>query len=76
MNERVLLHIGFLMEAFSAVLTGIRSGVRMDEEVRGQSGRSLKAFVADFTAEDPFLQKKKKNIMSKITQAYNSDLML
>lgn len=66
MNERVFFHIRFLVESFAAVLTGIRSGVRVDEEVCGQSGRPLEAFVAYFAAEDPFLPKKKKNVISKI----------
>lgn len=43
------------MESFAAVLTGIWSGIRVDEEVRGQSGRPLETFVADFAAEDSFL---------------------
>ncbi len=66
MNERVFFHIRFLVEAFAAVLTGIRSGVGVDEEVRGQCGRPLEGFVAYFAAEDPFLPGKKNMSISKI----------
>lgn len=55
------------MESFAAVLTGIWSGVGVDEEVRGQSGRPLETFVAYFAAEDSFLPVKK---VIKIFQVY------
>ena len=46
MDVRVFLHVGFLVESLAAVLARIGSGVAVDEEVRGQRGRSLEAFAA------------------------------
>lgn len=51
----MFLHVGFLVESLAAVLAGIRPRVRMDQQVRGQSGRPLKTFSADLTAENPLL---------------------
>lgn len=43
MNIRVLLHIGFLMEPFSTVLAGIRSGTAMDKEMGAESRGTLES---------------------------------
>lgn len=50
-NVRVLFHVRFLVETFSAKLTRIRSRVRVDQQVRGQRGRSFERFAALFTFE-------------------------
>lgn len=54
-DERVLFHVGLLVEPLSAVMTRIRPRVRVDEQVRGQCGGTLEALAADFTAEAPLL---------------------
>lgn len=54
-DERVFLHVGFLVESLAAVLAGVRPRVRVDQQVSGQSGRPLEAFPADFAAENPLL---------------------
>ena len=46
MNVGVLFHVGFLMEALSAVLTWIGPGVGVDEEVRGERRRALEGLSA------------------------------
>lgn len=51
MRVRVLLHIRFLMESFTTILTRIRSRVTMDEQMRAQSGRTFEHFTAFVTLE-------------------------
>lgn len=36
MNVRMFFHVGFLMETFVAIWTGVGSGVRMDHQMGGQ----------------------------------------
>lgn len=48
MNVGVLLHIRLLMEALPTVLAGIRPGVRVDQQVSRQGGRSLEGLSAHF----------------------------
>lgn len=54
-DERVLLHVGLLVEPLAAELAGVGPGVGVDEQVRGQSGRPLEAFAADLAVEASFL---------------------
>ena len=56
MDEGVFLHVRLLMESLTAVLTGVGARVRVDEQVRGQRGRSLEAFATDFAVEAPLLR--------------------
>lgn len=46
MDVSVLLHVGFLVESFTAVLARIRSRVRMDEQVSRQRRRPLERLAA------------------------------
>lgn len=55
-DESVFLHVGLLVEPLPAVLARIGPRVRVDEQVRGQRGRPLKAFAADFAVEASFLE--------------------
>ena len=41
MNVGVLLHVGFLVEPFAAVMTRERSRVTVNEQMRRQRGRPL-----------------------------------
>lgn len=41
-NVRVFLHIRLLVEPLAAELAGVRPGVRVDEQVCGESGGALK----------------------------------
>ncbi|KAJ4449542.1 hypothetical protein ANN_00943 [Periplaneta americana] len=45
-RKSVLLHVGLLVEALAAELAGVRSRVRVDEQVRGQRGRALERLAA------------------------------
>lgn len=54
-DERVLLHVGLLVEPLAAELAGVGPGVGVDEQVRGQGGRPLEAFAADLAVEASFL---------------------
>lgn len=40
-NVSVFLHIRLLVESLAAVLAGVRPRVRVDEQVRGESGGAL-----------------------------------
>lgn len=51
MYVRMLLHVGFLVKPFTAKLARIRSGVGMDQQVRGQRRRPLERFTALFALE-------------------------
>lgn len=55
MDERVLLHVGLLVEPLAAELAWVGPGVGVDEQVRGQRGRPLEAFATDLAVEAPFL---------------------
>ncbi len=50
----VLLHVGFLVESFTAVLTRIRPRVRVDEQVSRQRRRPLERLAALSAFEDFF----------------------
>lgn len=54
MYVRVFLHVGFLVEPLTAKLTRVRSRVRMDQQVRGQRGRSFERFAALFAFKQLF----------------------
>ena len=47
----MLLHVTLLVETLAAILTGIRSGVRVDEKMGGKSGRPLETFATLLTRE-------------------------
>lgn len=55
-DEGVLLHVRFLVEAFAAVLTGVGPSVRVDQQVCGQSGRALEHLSTHFTAKVTLLR--------------------
>lgn len=44
----MLLHVGFLVKSFAAVLARVRSRVRVDQQVSGQRGRALESLAALF----------------------------
>ncbi len=46
MDVSVLLHVGFLVEPFPAILTRIRSRIRVDQQVSRERRRSFKRFPA------------------------------
>ena len=46
MDVGVLLHVGLLVEALATELARVGPRVRVDEQVRGQSGRPLEGFPA------------------------------
>ena len=48
----MLLHIRFLVEALAAVLTRVRSGVGMDQQVRREGTRPFERFAALLTLEN------------------------
>ena len=52
MNVSMFLHVGFLVKPLAAVLTWIRSRVRVDKQMRGQSRGSLEAFAALLAFKD------------------------
>lgn len=54
MDVGVLFHVGLLMKPLAAVLAGIGPGVRVDQQMGGQSGRSLEALAALFAFEASF----------------------
>lgn len=54
MNIGVFLHIRFLMEPFSAVLAGVRSGIRVDQQMRRQRARPFKGLTTLLTFEHFF----------------------
>lgn len=56
-NEGVFLHIRFLVEPLPAVLARIGPGVWVDEQVGGQSRRSLKTLATNLTIKAAFLQR-------------------
>lgn len=56
-NEGVLLHIRFLVEPLPTVLAWIGPCVRVDEQVGGQSRRSLKTLATNLTIKAAFLQR-------------------
>lgn len=58
-NVRVFLHIRLLVEPLAAVLAGVRPRVRVDEQVRGESGGALEGFAAHLALEAFFLIKDK-----------------
>lgn len=51
----MLFHVGFLVEPLAAELAGVRPGVRVDQEVRGQGGGALERLTAHFTLEASLL---------------------
>lgn len=51
MNVGVFFHVRFLVEPFAAILARVRSGVRMDEQMGGQSRGPFKRFAALLTLE-------------------------
>lgn len=65
MNVRVFLHIRLLVEPLAAVLAGVRPRVRVDEEVRGQSGGALERFAAHLALKAFFLIKDKHTFFKK-----------
>lgn len=50
-NVGVLLHVRLLMKPFTAILAGVGTGVRVNEQMRGQRGRALERFATLATAE-------------------------
>lgn len=59
-NVRVLLHIRLLVEPLAAVLAGVRPGVWVDEQVRGQGGGALEWFPTHLALKTFFLINDKK----------------
>lgn len=55
-NVCVLLHVRFLVEPLATELAGVGPGVRVDEEVRGQSGGALERLAAHFALKAFFLK--------------------
>lgn len=55
MDIGVLLHVTLLVESFTAVLTGIRSGIGVDQQMRGEGGRALECLTALFTVKASLL---------------------
>lgn len=51
----VLLHVRLLVEALAAELAGVGPRVRVDEQVGGQSGRTLEGFAAHLALEAALL---------------------
>lgn len=49
MNVGVFFHVRFLVETFAAILARVRAGVRMDQQMGGQSRRPFKRFPALLT---------------------------
>jgi hypothetical protein len=47
----VLLHVGLLVEALATELARVGSRVRVDQQVRGESGRTLEGLAALFALE-------------------------
>ena len=54
-NVCMFLHIGFLMKAFTAMRTSVGTRVRVDEQMRRQSGRTFERFAAQLTLKGFFL---------------------
>lgn len=54
----VLLHVGLLMESLAAILAGIRSGIAVDEQMRGEGRGALERLAALFALQG---RKKEKN---------------
>lgn len=48
----VFLHVRLLVESFAAVLTGVRPGVRVDQQVRRQGGGAFERFAALLALKD------------------------
>lgn len=59
-DEGVFLHVGLLVESLATVLTGVGSGVGVNEQVCGQRGRPLEALATDLTVKASFLQRGRK----------------
>lgn len=55
-NVCVLLHVRFLVEPLATELAGVGPGVRVDEEVRGQSGGALERLAAHLALKAFFLK--------------------
>lgn len=68
MNEGVFLHIRFLVEPLPTVLARIGPGVRVDEQVGGQSRRPLKTLAANLTIKAAFLQREEPKHTNVISQ--------
>lgn len=51
MNVRVLLHVRLLVEPLAAVLAGVGPRVRVDEQVRGESGGALEGLATHLALE-------------------------
>lgn len=48
----VLLHVGLLMESLAAILAGIRSGIAVDEQMRGECRGALERLAALFALQE------------------------
>lgn len=55
-NVGVFLHVRLLVEPFAAVLTRVRPRVRVDEQVRGESGGALECFATHLAFKAFFLR--------------------
>lgn len=53
--ESVLLHVGLLVKPLAAVLTGKGPRVRVNEQVSGQSGRTLEKLPTHMAGKHPLL---------------------
>lgn len=62
--ESVFLHVRLLVKPFATVLAGVRSCVRVDEEVSGQGGRALKDLPAHFATKTAVLDAETELIIS------------
>lgn len=75
-DERVFLHIGFLVKSLSTVLAWVGSGVGVDEKMGGQSGWSFKTFPTDFTVKTSLLWGEKKVNFTKFNEYWTFALWL
>lgn len=48
----VLLHVGLLMESLAAILAGIRPGIAVDEQMRGEGRGALERLAALFALQE------------------------
>lgn len=67
MNVRVFLHVRLLVEPLAAVLAGVRPRVRVDEQVRGQSGGALEGFPAHLALKAFFLVKEESKSVTQLS---------
>lgn len=66
MNVCVLLHVRFLVEPLATELAGVGPGVRVNEEVRGQSRGPLERLAAHLAFKAFFLKQGKTFIVVSI----------